>query len=107
VRCAGAGRDLGGDSGSRAEAGIKKALLFQPAERGGIEMQTLRLVDDLSVRHHSEPLDILDDAVDESGSAAPAVDILDPQQERAAHLPGQIVRPERGISVAEVQPAGR
>jgi hypothetical protein len=39
-------------------------------------------------------------------AAAPAVDILDPQQERAAAGAGEIVRKERRIGMAEMKAPG-
>ena len=103
----GAGRDLGGDLGAGASAGVDEALALQPLERLGVERQPFGLVDHLPVPFEAEPEQVLDDPVDMLGPGPPRIDILDAQQEGAALLAREIVREQRRISVAQMQPAGR
>ena len=102
-----AGGDLGSYPGSRAKAGVDKVQPLQPVQRLGVERQPLRLVGDLSVRLDAEPELILDDAVDMGRTGAAGVDVLDPQQHDTVLRPRMIMRQQRRISVAEVQPARR
>ena len=46
-------------------------------------------------------------AVDELGPRPAGIDVLDPEQEGAVPRAREIVRQERRISVAEMQPSGR
>ncbi len=106
LRRRGARRDLGGDLGAGAEAGIDEALRLQPIERLGIERQPLRLVEHLAVPFEAEPEQVLEDAVDIFGPDAAGIDVLDPKQEGPVPLAREIVREQRRISVAEMQPSG-
>jgi hypothetical protein len=101
------GRGARRDIGTGAETGVEQVARAQPGERRFVDGEPGRLAQYRPVPAQPEPREILLDRRDEALAAARAVDILDTQQEAAARRPRVIVRLERGIGMAEVQPPGR
>ena len=75
-----------GNLGARAKTGVDQPLRPQSLQRFGIGGGALRLDDRGAVMPEAEPFQVLEDAVDELRTAAPGVQILDPQEELSATL---------------------
>ena len=108
MRRGGACRDLGGDGGAGAEAGIDQARRLQPVQRLRVERQPLATGrrSRRPSRGRARPGPRGSPSTCSARDAA-RVDILDPQQEGAAALAGEIVGEQGRAGMAEMQPSGR
>ena len=70
-----------GDIGPGAKAGIDQALPAQLVQRGGIVISSSRLDQRHGIGRNAQPREILVDRVDELGTTAARIEILDPEQE--------------------------
>ena len=93
------------DLGAGAEAGIDQPFGPQSIKSLLVQIGPLRLHDRFAVPCEAEPLQVLVNALDELGSAAPWVEILDPEQELAAAGARMGVAYRRRESMAEMEPS--
>ena len=103
VRCRQRLRDVG----ARAEAGVNHAPRFQCIECGLVGSGPPRLDLHRLVPADAEPMQILEDAVDEFLPAAGLVKVLDPEEELAPGLPGPLMPDDRTKGMAKMQPTRR
>jgi hypothetical protein len=91
-----------GHFGTGAAAGVEQPGPAQGIGGGFIGCNAPRLRSHLAPGE-AEPGEVGAEGFGQLGPAARAVDILDPQQERAARCPRAIVRDDRGPGMAEMQ----
>ena len=94
-----------GDFGPSADARIEQSRGAQRVERGRVSRRVAALQLD-PVPSDAEPIQILDDPVDEGGARPTAIDVLEAQQEASAVRSGRGAGGERRIGMAQVQSAG-
>jgi hypothetical protein len=103
VRC---GQRLG-NLGPGAETGIDQPAGFQPIKRLAVKFGPLGLDDRRAVNGQPQPIDVLEDAIDEFGSASARVQILDPQAKLAPARPRMGMAQDGRKGMAEMEAAGR
>src|SRR5690606_33918861 len=99
--------DLGANLGAGAEARIEQALRRESVERRAIVIEMLGLAPDRHRPVEAEPGEIVEQRRLEGRTRAAEVDVLDAQQEAAALVFRGVPSEERGISVTEMEMAGR
>ena len=107
VRGVGGVGGFSGDVGAGAEAGVEQAARGEVVEGGAVVGQMVRLDADFAVPFEAEPGEVVGDGGGVVGAAAAGVDILKTQQETAPASAGGAPGEQGGISVAEMQIAGR
>ena len=85
----------------------QQAAIAQAAQRGVVVGEMRGLAPHGCFPAQAQPRQVLADRVCEFRAAARAVDVLNPQQHDTVMRPRMIMRQQRRISVAEVQPARR
>ena len=98
-------RGRSGHFGAGAMARIKQAQRLEPRCRSSISGDPARLADNRPVPVQIKPRQVSKEFLRQVGAAALTVDILDPQQKFAARRPGQIMRDDRRIGMAQMQRA--
>ncbi len=89
----------------RFVSGIDPPRGLEPLELAFVEVEPLRLADDL-VRDQPEPAEVLANRFVELRGRALAVGVVDPEDEPAAMLPREQEIVQRRADVADVQPPG-
>lgn len=80
-------------------------MRLQLLESFGIGIGAARLDDLPIVVTDAEPFKVLENAVDELGTAAAGVEILDPEQEFPAAIPRNRMAERRRIGMSQVEPS--
>ena len=91
---------------SRARAGIGESSGDKRVAVLGVDVGSLRLEERALVPREPQPLHAIEDAPDALLGRALLVSVLDPEDERAAGLPGQEPVVERGPRPADMKVAG-
>src|SRR5471032_2612725 len=91
------------DVGPRAKTRIDQTARTQPVEHSAVVGEVIGLPPHRAIPYEAEPGEIGQDCRLERALAAPDVDILDAQQERAARIPCPMPAFPRRIGRAEMQ----
>ena len=99
-------RDFFVDVATGAEAGIEDSALAELSEGALVGAKAVRLANRIIVPGDSQPTQVLLDALVILRPDTGVIDVLEAQEKAALLPPGQIVRHQCSVGVAEVETAG-